>query len=133
MNRDDARDLVREVKGAYPAWRLDDPETTINVWLKILEPYDYELCKTALYKYMDSEERTYAPQPNQIKNVIDRLLGRGGSYCTMIYTERTQSIRWQPEGSDKVYDIPVHWDEKHIFLVDDEGREYADPNWFKER
>lgn len=129
MNRDDARDLVREVKGAYPSWRLDDPETTINVWLKVLEAYTIEMCQNALYTYMASNERTYAPQPHQIKNICEKLSGRGNNYCTMIYQPRTCSIRWQPEDSKKVYEIPVVWDDLQGCYVDEEGRLYADPNW----
>lgn len=129
MNRDDARDLVREVKGAYPSWRLDDPETTINIWLKLLEPYTIEQGKAALYAYMDTDERTYAPQPMQIKKLIDRMSGKGQNYCSMIYQRRTGSIRWQPEGSEKVFEIPVIWDDRQGCYRDEEGRLYADPSW----
>ena len=129
MNRDDAKEVVQTVKGAYPAWKLDDPSHTIDVWLECLKDCTKEMAITALYKYMDTEERTYAPQPMQIKKLIDRLSGKGQNYCSMIYQRRTGSIRWQPEGSEKVFEIPVIWDDRQGCYVDEEGRLYADPSW----
>ena len=129
MNREEAKEVVQTVKGAYPAWKLDDPKSTIDVWLECLKEFSKETAITALYKYMDTEERTYAPQPMQIKKLIERMSGRGQNYCTMIYSRRTCSIRWQPEGSEKVFDIPVWWDNNYGCYTDEEGRLYADPNW----
>ena len=43
MNRDEAKEVVQTVKGAYPNWKLDDPSHTIDVWLECLKDCTKEM------------------------------------------------------------------------------------------
>lgn len=131
MTRDEVKELVVEIKGAFPSLRYDDPTTTVNVWWKVFEDERWTLedAKAALYKYLDRSEKQTPPQPGQLKAMI---VGANKSKeiegCTMVFDRKSSCVIWKPEKGSQAEYIPVWFDHSRT-LRDAEGRMYADPNW----
>jgi len=128
MTRDEAKSLVQEIHAAYPSWRLDDPQGTINFWHQQFEEVDLELVRKAFHQYVDNDDRTYAPQVGQLKKIVQKLKGSQIQGCTMVFDSDFNVIHWKPSPDSEVIDIPVTWSYKRKCYVDDEGREYIDPS-----
>lgn len=127
MTKEEAKEFVKDIHAAYPNWKLDTPQETTLFWHRQFESVDIDIMNRALDMYVDSDDRTYAPQVGQIRKLVEKLQGRA-SRCTMIFDRDFNVVRWTPEQGGETFEIPVWWDDTLKCYVDDEGREYIDPS-----
>lgn len=59
MNRDQAREIYKEIENLFPLFRRDATEESVKLWLDRLEHGEYEPTKRKLVEY--SFESTYPP------------------------------------------------------------------------
>lgn len=59
MNRDQAREIYKEIEHLFPLFRRDATEESVKLWLDRLEHGEYEATKQKLKDY--SFESTYPP------------------------------------------------------------------------
>ena len=59
MNRDQAREIYKEIEHLFPLFRRDATEESVKLWLDRLEHGEYEPTKRKLEEY--SFESTYPP------------------------------------------------------------------------
>ena len=59
MNRDQAREIYKEIEHLFPLFRKDATEESVKLWLDRLEHGEYEPTKRKLVEY--SFESTYPP------------------------------------------------------------------------
>jgi len=62
--------LIRELLGAYPNTKMDNPQGTINSYMLILAEYDAELVYKAARMYMGNPKNKYFPKAAEIKKYI---------------------------------------------------------------
>lgn len=72
MTKTECINLIRELLGAYPNTKMDNPQGTINSYMLILGEYEAKTVYKAARMYMTSgsKAKRYFPQPGELKKYI---------------------------------------------------------------
>lgn len=70
MTRDKIQDLLCIVQAAYPNFNVGNKTVTVDTWFKVFENYDYSVVEGALYAFILSDIKGFAPSIGQIMEKI---------------------------------------------------------------
>jgi hypothetical protein len=72
MTRIETIKLMAVIKTAYPEFSRDvDHDACVNLWQKMLDPYDYQLCEAALCKHIMTNK--FAPKVSEIIDLVEEI------------------------------------------------------------
>lgn len=75
MTRDEVKDIQMIIQAAYPNYNPPDKAITINTWLELLGDYTYEQVLAAVYAFIRTDRKGFAPSIGEIMEKLQLLFG----------------------------------------------------------
>lgn len=76
MTREETIQLLMYVQAAFPNFKIQNKEVTVNMWYMMLKEYPYQQAMSALQAYIVTDSTGFAPSIGQ---VIDKMFIATGS------------------------------------------------------
>lgn len=73
MTKDDTKKIIAAMVTAYPNYKPENPQYTIELWTEMLADYDYQLVQMGLKSYITTNTSGFAPSIGQLIDEINRL------------------------------------------------------------
>ena len=72
MTRDEVKEIIMIMSCTYPNYKPLDLKRTVDIWSVMLAPYKADHIKTALYTYILSDTKGFAPSVGQLIDMLPR-------------------------------------------------------------
>ena len=81
MTREEAQEIINALEATYPSLiynsRTDDVRSTmVNIWAASFAKVHGKLVKTAVFEFINEDEKAFPPTPGQIKAKIYEIISR---------------------------------------------------------
>lgn len=70
MTIDETKMLLMTIESLYPSWKPVEIQFTIKAWHQLIADYDFKTMQAALYAYVSTDTKGFAPSPGQLKSQI---------------------------------------------------------------